>query len=147
MGFIVPTPIVASIKSLKNAASFANFPPPADGRSFLRYNLIYGFNGSGKTTLSRLFEAARIEGDRSNLPEGCECTFELVDGTRISLSDDASQSAIGSKIAVFNEDFIDRSLTWKSGSVRPIVYIGEQQAELAEQIAAAESELVLLSCR
>jgi wobble nucleotide-excising tRNase len=137
----VPTPVIASIKVLKNAATFLELPPPAEGISFLRYNLIYGFNGSGKTTLSRLIEAARIGGDCENLSDGCECTFVLVDGEKVSLSDDPANTAIGSRIAVFNEDFIERSLTWKSGAARPIVYIGEQQAEVAQRISASEVEL------
>ena len=68
----MPTPVIDSIKSLKNAATFLDFSPPGDGVSFLKYNLIYGFNGSGKTTISRLLEAARVGGDRENLSEGCE---------------------------------------------------------------------------
>lgn len=137
----MPTPVIDSIKSLKNAATFLDFSPPGDGVSFLKYNLIYGFNGSGKTTISRLLEAARVGGDRENLSEGCECVFKLADGASVSLKDDPGQTAIGSKIAVFNEDFVERSLTWKSGEARPIIYIGEQQGELAQKISSAEIEL------
>lgn len=140
----MPTPVFRSICALRNAATFLDFPPPAQTVDFLRYNLIYGFNGSGKTTLSRLIEALRIDGFRENLPDGCECTFELADGSKVSLLQDPSQTAVGSKIAVFNEDFVERSLTWKSGEAEPIIYIGEEQGELADEIEKAEASLTAL---
>jgi wobble nucleotide-excising tRNase len=127
---------VSKISCLRGTEVFADFPPPANDVQFLRYNLIYGFNGSGKTTLSRLFECLRDGGDRSYVSDGAECTFELTDGSSVSLQTDMAGNPLASKIAVFNEDFVERSLTWKSGSAKPIVYIGEAQAEIAAEIDA-----------
>ncbi len=138
----MPTPCISTISCLRGTGVFADFPPPPNEIQFLRYNLIYGFNGSGKTTLARLFEAVRAGGDRTNVSDNAECTFELTDGTSISLKTDPAANPIASKIAVFNEDFVERSLTWKSGSARPIVYIGQKQAEVADQIEHLEKRVV-----
>lgn len=140
-GALVPTPLISTISCLRRTGVFADFPPPPNEIQFLRYNLIYGFNGSGKTTLSRLFEAIRGGGDRTNVSDGAECTFELNDGSTVSLGTALEANPIATKVAVFNEDFVERSLTWKSGSARPIVYIGEKQAEIGAEIEALEKRL------
>ncbi|WP_439538635.1 AAA family ATPase [Sphingomonas sp.] len=132
------TPTIDGIRHLRAAGIFSDIPVGQFPHKFNRYNLIYGFNGCGKTTLSRLLESISESGLSPNLAEEVEFSFSLSDGS--SPSGAAPASSITRYLAVFNEDFVERSLTWKEGAARPIVYIGEDQAALAKSLTEAESK-------
>lgn len=134
----MPTPTIESLRFLRNAGVFADVPTGALLHKFKPYNLVYGFNGSGKTTLSRLIESLGDAGLSENLADGAEFAFALSDGSTPSHS--APKNVASRYISVFNEDYVDRTLTWKDGTARPIIYLGQEQAELAAQLAKLEAD-------
>jgi len=108
--------------------------------TFKPYNLIYGFNGCGKTTLSRLIESLGDAGLNPNLSDGAEFSFVLSDGATPSNANLAN--AASRFVAVFSEDYVENALTWKEGTAKPIIYLGKEQAELAQQLAKLETQEV-----
>lgn len=137
------TPLVTKVRHLKNVGVFSDVAVDQCPHEFKKFNIVYGFNGCGKTTLCRLIESISEAGLSSNLPDGAEFSFILSDGTKPSHS--APVNAASRYIAVFSEDFIERSLTWKSGAAKPIIYLGEEQAELARQLAELETKEAALA--
>lgn len=135
----MPTPKIESIRHIKNAGVFSDVNVGTFPHRFRNFNLIYGFNGCGKTTLSRLFGMLSEDRLNENLPDNAEFSFVLSDGS--SPSHDNLDCALNRNIAVFNEDYIERSLTWKEGTARPIIYLGKEQGELAKELAALEARL------
>ncbi len=134
----MPTPTIETLRHLKNVGVFADVPSGSFGHAFKPFNLIYGFNGCGKTTLSRLFESISDTGLNSNLPDTAEFSFSLSDGS--NPSNTSLSNAASRYIAVFNEDYVERTLTWKEGTARPIIYLGAEQADLARQLSALETD-------
>jgi wobble nucleotide-excising tRNase len=133
----VATPTIAKLRHLKNAGIFRDVAIDQCPHEFKKFNIVYGFNGCGKTTLCRLIESISELGLSPNLADGAEFSFTLADG---AVASNAAPVNVASRfIAVFSEDFIERSLTWKSGSAKPIIYLGEEQAELARELAEAEA--------
>lgn len=132
------TPTVDKIRHLKGVGVFSDIGIGQFPHNFRQYNLVYGFNGCGKTTLSRLLDALGAGGPSANLAEGAEFSFTLSDGT--TPSSGALASAVSRYIAVFNEDYVERTLTWKEGAAKPIIYLGKEQAELAKRLAELERE-------
>lgn len=66
------------------------------------------------------------------LAEGCEYSFQLTDGTTISTA--AGLARLRDRVAVFNEDFLERNFRWKDGTANPVFYIGKEQAELVKKL-------------
>lgn len=116
---------ILKLCQLRNMGVFGNYTCSEPTPAFRRYNLIYGFNGSGKTTLSRVFQSLGSEKLSSPLPVNGEFTIELSDGTLIKA--DSLKNNISSRIAVFNQDFIDDNLIWGSSAAKPVFYIGTDQ--------------------
>ena len=133
----MPTPSVRAVRHMKSVGVLADVNSGHFGHEFLQFNLIYGFNGCGKTTLSRLFESISDAGMSPNLPDAAEFSFSLGDGT--APSNTTETNSISRHLMVFNEDYVERSLTWKEGSARPIIYIGKEQGEIAGKLETAES--------
>ncbi len=133
------TPKVERIRHLRNVGVFSDINVDTFSHVFRKFNLIYGFNGCGKTTLSRLFGMLSENRITENLPDDAEFSFALSDGK--SPSHDNFDCALNRHIAVFNEDYIERSLTWKEGTAQPIIYLGTEQAELASELKALEAQL------
>lgn len=131
------TPTVRKIRHLRNAGVFSDLGVDQCPHQFKTFNIVYGFNGCGKTTLCRLLESISEVGLNDNLPDGVEFSFTLSDGTAPSSA--ALENAASRYIAVFSEDFVERTLTWKSASAKPIIYLGEEQAELARELAETEA--------
>lgn len=139
----VAPPCLVKIRHLKDAGILEDVGVDSLPHEFRKFNVIYGFNGSGKTTLCRLIESISDSGLNENLPEEADFSFELSDGSTPSPS--APANAASRYIAVFSEDFVDRSLRWKAGSADPIIFLGEEQAELGkalEELENTEAELV-----
>lgn len=133
----MPTPSIEKIRHLKNCGVFSDISVGSFPHDFKKYNLIYGYNGCGKTTLSRIFSMLTEDPLEENLPDNVEFSFSLSDGSTTAHSN--LDSALNRYIAVFNEDYIDRSLTWKEGTARPIIYIGAEQAEMAKELGVLEA--------
>jgi wobble nucleotide-excising tRNase len=72
------------------------------------------------------------------LAEGAEFSFLLSDGSIPSHGNPTN--AASRFLAVFNEDYVERSLTWKEGAAKPIIYLGKEQAELAKELTELEAE-------
>jgi wobble nucleotide-excising tRNase len=132
----MPTPTIDKIRHLKNCGVFSDVNVASFPHDFKRYNLIYGFNGCGKTTLSRILSMLSENRIAGNLPDGAEFSFSLSDGS--TPAHGSLDSALNRYIAVFNEDYVDQSLTWKEGTARPIIYLGAEQAEMAKQLGVLE---------
>lgn len=129
-------PTIKTIRHLRGVGIFQDEPVGRFEQEFARFNLIYGFNGSGKTTLARLLDSISENGVSDKLESGCSFSFELSDGSKPGSEDPECASA--RYIAVFNEDYISKSLFWTEGTAEPIVYIGEEQADLAKEIEGLE---------
>lgn len=132
----MPTPSIDKIRHLKNCGVFSDINVGNFPHNFKKYNLIYGFNGCGKTTLSRILSMLSENRLDENLPDDAEFSFSLSDGSAPAHTN--LDNALNRYIAVFNEDYIDRSLTWKEGTARPIIYLGAEQAEMAKQLGILE---------
>src|SRR5690348_8227526 len=104
----MPTPTITTIRSLQGVGILADCTPSTFGHEFRKHNLIYGFNGSGKTTLTRLFDSLSDRGISPKLEPTAKFCFELSDGTK---PDSTNLGSAASRfIAVFNEDYVERSL-------------------------------------
>jgi len=130
---------IKRVRSLHGVGILADREGRELGPNFVCHNLIYGFNGSGKSTLSRLFASLEAGKRDVKLPNDCSFEIELDDGTIHSAP--ASLSGIEKRVCVFNADFIERSLHWAEGRASSIFYISEEQAELASELRAAQSQI------
>jgi wobble nucleotide-excising tRNase len=133
----MPTPLIFGLRHFKNVGVFSDFKVGAFPHQFKKFNLIYGFNGCGKTTLSRLLGMLSEDRISNNIPDEAEYSFFLSDNS--TPSHDDLESPVRRHVAVFNEDYIEQSLTWKDASARPIIYLGKEQAELAQNLTLLEA--------
>ena len=131
--------IIKRTRSLQGVGILANRSARDVGPEFLRYNLIYGFNGSGKSTLSRLFACLERGKLHKDMPDGCAFEVEMDDGTVYRSPD--SLGGLEERVCVFNTDFIERSLQWKSGRATSIFYISEEQAGAAAELRNKQTAL------
>lgn len=131
--------IIKRMRSLQGVGILANRTARDDGPEFRRYNLVYGFNGSGKSTLSRLFACLERGRHHDEMPEGCRFEVEMDDGTVYGSPDNLH--GLEERVCVFNTDFIERSLQWKTGRAASIFYISEQQAEAAAELEEKQTAL------
>lgn len=131
---------IKRIRSLKGVGILANKTTKDAIPEFRRFNLVYGFNGSGKSTLSRIFASMQAGAICALLPEGSAFEVEMLDGSTYS-----SKKLLGleKSVCVFNSDFIGEHLQWEKGVAKSIFYISKAQAEVAEQLRAAEALLPL----
>jgi len=118
--------MLTAIKTIKNLGVFGNYSQTPGLKAFSRYNVIYGENGAGKTTLSRLFSA---------LNEGAHTEYPLlefaVDGESGAV---AKGQKYGRKLRVFNADYVDANIGKFDSPIRPILIIGIENKELAEEV-------------
>lgn len=134
-------PTISQITSLGNLGIFHDYErgktqnPP----EFRRYNLIYGFNGSGKTVISRVFSSLETGAPDPRLPEAGTFQIKMSDGGKIRSG--GSLDGLKGSIAVFNVDFVEENIRWRSGTVEPVVYIGKEQADLLKRLEKKESEI------
>lgn len=118
--------MLTAIKTIKNLGVFGNYSQTLGLKAFSRYNVIYGENGAGKTTLSRLFSA---------LNEGAHTEYPLlefvVDGESGAV---ARGQKYGRKLRVFNADYVDANIGKFDSPIRPILIVGIENKELAEEV-------------
>ncbi|ABD89753.1 conserved hypothetical protein [Rhodopseudomonas palustris BisB18] len=72
------------------------------------------------------------------LPAACEFEFTTDSGETVRAG---TLNALNSRLAVFNEDFIDLNLQWSAGKARPVFYIGKEQAEAAANLKRTEAAI------
>lgn len=124
-----------TIKSIQGIPAFSSLH--WRGAEAKRYNLIYGWNRSGKTTLSRIlgcFEHGSVN-------------FEGLDTIRLRLKtssgtvtqDDVSSDKLICK--VFNDEYIDKQLSFRESSAHPIVILGKASVDLENDIEKLRTEL------
>jgi len=135
---------IDNISKLHNAGILADRSSKSPSLGLKRFNLIYGFNGSGKSTLSRCFAAMQADSSSATLPTGCEFEFTTNDGTTVRAE---VGNPLNTRLAVFNDDFINLNLQWSAGRARPVFYIGKEQAELAADLTKTEAALPPASAR
>lgn len=139
--------MIKSIAAIKNLAVFRDFVwdqsvLDADGRPMNceMINIIYGRNYSGKTTLSRIARSLET-GQISERYEDPEYEIAFNDGTVADHSDPANHAFV---VRVFNEDYVRESLRVflnDDEDVAPFAVLGEENAALADELAAKEKEL------
>ena len=138
---------IVKICELKNFRVFKNFSWE-NQTPFGKTNLIYGWNYSGKTTLSRLFQM--IERER----EGKEQTNNdlAVGSYEIEYNKSGKHEKYSTKqkniadfpsiIKVFNQDYINRILTWhvENLGIDPIsFYLGDEAKEAKDKLTELEN--------
>ncbi len=131
--------IITNLRSMQGMGIFANRTagmPPLD---FRRYNLVYGFNGSGKTTISRLFASLEAGSLQEHLPENC--SFELTLGDSQNYGFPSNLSGLERRLLVFNSDYVDENIQWRTGRANPVFLIGADQAEAAADLVGIERQI------
>jgi len=126
---------IKKVNKIKNLHIYSNFRWSADILEFSKFNLIYGWNGVGKTTLSNIFSFLD-----STLKYKFEKEVEFELETTDSLKYDQRYERDELPVRVFNKKFIDENINWE-GSVKKILYIGEENAKGAEDIKKKEKSL------
>jgi wobble nucleotide-excising tRNase len=135
------------ITSISNMAVFKNFDwnktvKEANGRvaEFKTVNIVYGRNYSGKTTLSRVFRACEtgVISDKYIAPS---FSIELGDGSEFR---NENIPYLGSKVRVFNEDFVRENLNFIANSEESIssfAILGDDNNRIEKEIELKEIEL------
>lgn len=126
---------IKKVNKIKNLHIYSNFRWSADIPEFSKFNLIYGWNGVGKTTLSNIFSFFD-----STLKYKFEKEVEFELETTESVKYDQSYEKDELPIRVFNKKFVDENINWE-GSAKKILYIGEENAKVAEDIKKKEKSL------
>lgn len=136
----MPKRVIKSLRKIQSVGRFVDWSTTADLPDWRRYNLFYGFNGSGKTTIARVLnDLSQPPADRSNIGSG-QATIELDDGSTVNESSEAE--SLRGRVFVFSSDFVQDNFKWNESSANPVYYLGEEQAEQAEKLAALKNELV-----
>lgn len=132
---------ILAIHKLENCGVFCRI---ANHPQFSQYNLIYGANGSGKSTLSRIFKSindgAFVEALESY--SSIKLQIRLENGDTV---DGTSSELLRGKIAVFNEDFISKTLNLDQANAEPLYYLGEEQGELLSEYNQVKDRVDALS--
>lgn len=87
-------------------------------------NIVFGWNGSGKTTLAKFFRSIEKQSVDS------QCSFKITTDSG-QFSESSNLTGIADKIRVFNDDYVDETL---SGSPKfpYIFFAGKEAVEYAE---------------
>lgn len=135
------------IKTIKDMAVYKNFDwdsvvrePNNRIAEFKSVNIIYGRNYSGKTTLSRVFRACET-GVISNKYNNPSFTIELDDGSEFK---NENIPFLGSKVRVFNEDFVRDNLSFivdPDESISSFAILGDDNNRIEKEIELKELEL------
>jgi wobble nucleotide-excising tRNase len=135
------------IKTITDMAVYKNFDWDKTVREtnnriaeFKSVNIIYGRNYSGKTTLSRVFRACET-GQISNKYTNPSFSIELDDGSEFKSE---NIPFVGSKIRVFNEDFVRDNLSFIANpdeSISSFAILGDDNNRIEKEIEIKEIEL------
>ena len=108
--------------SISNVATYASTPEQLDGLS--QFNFLFGSNGTGKTTISRLIA------EEGKFPT---CRIKWKAGTKL-------------QPMVYNHDFVERNFH-QTLELKGVFTLGEKQKDTLEKIAAAKTDLNLLTTK
>ncbi|MDG0988561.1 MAG: AAA family ATPase [Yoonia sp.] len=122
--------IIKRVTEFKNAGVWKNFSSAADLELAPR-TLVYGFNGSGKTTLSRVLSSIQREQLEERLPEETIFKIEASDGRTVS--QDAISNPFGTRLLVFNTDFVSRNFEWDASSTKGIAYLSQKKVDARKE--------------
>ncbi|MEQ9347241.1 MAG: AAA family ATPase [Thalassospira sp.] len=131
--------IITNLRSMQGVGIFANRSAGMPSLDFHRYNLVYGFNGSGKTTLSRLFASLEAGTLQEHMPENCSFELALDDGERYGFP--SNPNGLEQRLLVFNSDYVDNNIQWRTGRANPVFLIGADQAEAAAELGVIERQI------
>lgn len=132
--------MIKKITKLENFGIFSPITPQSGAPDFNRYNLIYGWNRSGKTTLSRIFFAlSERDFGFPNYPKGGKFTIELGDGSTV---DQERPGFSDLTLKVFNQDFVDKYLSFKSlgNHCDVIVYLSKEDKKLIRDLEEKKND-------
>ena len=118
------------ITKIKNLGLYKNFKWDSDLGELKHFNVIYGWNGSGKTTLSRIFRCFELNSKHEDF-KNCEFEVELHDNTKRTHGD-LDKIA---NVRVFNSDFVEENIQWKTTESKIVFYVGKEDAELSKEIS------------
>lgn len=121
--------LIKRITKIKNLGLYKNFKWETELSDLKHFNVIYGWNGTGKTTLSRIFRSFELNSKHEDFKQ-CEFEVELYDGTK-KTHNELDQL---SNIRVFNSDFVEENIQWKSTESKIVFYVGKEDAELSKEI-------------
>jgi wobble nucleotide-excising tRNase len=128
-------PTIETVQSIDGTDAFTSFKWEAEGAR--RFNVIYGWNGSGKSTLAR---AIRLLEKDAAIPDGLESLTCQVKTTRGILTP-AERDAYPITVRVFNGEFVRDNLSFNESGARPIIILGEENVDLAEELKAVERRI------
>jgi wobble nucleotide-excising tRNase len=129
--------MIKKIKKIKNLGIFQSYTCDSSFPECKTYNLFYGWNGSGKTTLSKLFDSFNSGKDEEFPGLEYECEYETESG-RTTFS---QETEYGTKIRVFNKQYIENNIGIEKGNAKSIFILGAENKKLAEQIVEDEKKL------
>jgi wobble nucleotide-excising tRNase len=108
--------------SISKVATYASTPEQLDGLS--QFNFLFGSNGTGKTTISRLIA------EEGKFPT---CSIKWKAGIKL-------------QPMVYNHDFVERNFH-QTLELKGVFTLGEKQKDTLERIAAAKTDLNLLTTK
>lgn len=126
--------MITKIQKIQQFRGFQDYTWPANLHHFKKYNIIYGWNGSGKTTLSNLLR--QIE-KKTCYPD-CE-DFEIQTSLGKIRSNNLNESSL--MIKVYNQDFRDENISFKTGDAHPIFFIGQDSIDKQKEIEKRRREI------
>lgn len=135
--------MITKIAKLNKFGIFQSFQWKNEIPAFKKFNLIYGWNRSGKTTVSRCFSACEKKTTAyEQYPQEGEFEISLADNSTVK-SNNLENCNLPMK--VFNRDFIDDNIGFDpSNACNAIVYVGEENIESKNKLAALKDELTKL---
>lgn len=135
--------MITKIAKLNKFGIFQSFQWKNEIPAFKKFNLIYGWNRSGKTTVSRCFSACEKKTTAyEQYPQEGEFEISLADNSTVKSN---NLENCNLPIKVFNRDFIDDNIGFDpSNACNAIVYVGEENIESKNKLAALKDELTKL---
>ncbi|QNU65220.1 AAA family ATPase [Vreelandella titanicae] len=120
-----------SIKNIQKLKQFGIFQNHTNTNTsdFGKYNLFYGWNGSGKSTLSSVFNCIENKSRSVNFASS-EFTINIDGGDAIT---EANVAESDLNIYTFNNDFIDKNISWNS-VVKSILLVDKAKIEEREKL-------------
>lgn len=135
--------MITKITKLNKFGIFQSFQWKNEIPAFKKFNLIYGWNRSGKTTASRCFSACEKKTTAyEQYPREGEFEITLADNSTVKSN---NLENCNLPIKVFNRDFIDDNIGFDpTNACNAIVYVGEENIESKNKLAALKDELTKL---
>jgi wobble nucleotide-excising tRNase len=128
--------MITKIKKIQNFRVFQDYTWPTDLNPFKKCNVIFGWNGSGKTTLSNLFRQL----ERKTCYPDCD-DFEIQTASGLINHENLTNSPL--MIKVYNQDFREDNISFKTGDANPIFFLGQDNIEKQKEIEQFRRDIIL----